>query len=112
MNLTPLAVKLSMLAVIVLVADFLQDVPIHNPWFVVFVVWWIFSSITTGMPEPENRGVGESRGLFSSPFYLWAYRTMHIMTQSGTSYFGSRRIWPNARADDHAKREGEEGKGK
>ena len=53
-------------------------VPIQDPWFRIFVLWWFFSCVTSGMPEPTEK---------NSDTYLWCYRSMHLMVASGTSYF-------------------------
>jgi hypothetical protein len=56
----------------------------HSVWFFVFVGWYFFSAITSGMPEPTQE---------SSPWYIWAYRTFHILAASGTSFFENKRYW-------------------
>ena len=57
----------------------------HSVWFFVFIIWYFFSAITAGMPEPT---------IESSPWYVWAYRTFHILAASGTSYFQNKMYWP------------------
>jgi hypothetical protein len=56
----------------------------HSVWFFVFVFWYFFSAITSGMPEPTQD---------SSPWYIWAYRTFHILAANGTSFFENKRYW-------------------
>lgn len=64
----------------------LIDLPhVSDPWFVIFILWWLFSAVTTGMPEPEEK---------SSFFYVWAYRTFHVIAGNGTSYFADKTVWP------------------
>src|SRR5215472_18662908 len=87
-----LAAKGAIVVTIVLMWEILVDgassyVPIHDPWFLVFVCWWLFSCITHGMPEPT---------IDRSDNYLWAYRTMHLMAASGTSYFRHKIEFPEA----------------
>lgn len=65
-----------------------SDVPVHDPWFWIFVLWWFFSCIASGMPEPTSQ---------NSDTYLWAYRSMHLMAASGTSYFRNKLDLPTVR---------------
>ena len=44
----------------------------------------MFSSLVSGMPEPEKT---------DSPFYIWIYRSFHIIAASGTSYFQHKNLW-------------------
>ena len=99
MNSMAIAAKLGVLAGLIGIAVGGFDVPLRDPWFVVFVTWWVFSAVTAGMPEPESI-LENGRTFLASPLYLWAYRTMHIMSQSGTSYFGHRSTWTSRRPDD------------
>ena len=57
----------------------------HNPWFYIFIAWYVFSALVTGMPEPT---------VDSSPWYIWAYRSFHILAASGTSFFQNKIYWP------------------
>lgn len=61
------------------------EVPVRNPWFWVCIGQWLFSGFVSGMPEPEED---------SSFFYVWAYRSFHILSASGTAYFTHRAQWP------------------
>jgi hypothetical protein len=56
-------------------------------WFWIFVGWYVFSALVTGMPEPTQE---------SSPWYIWAYRSFHILAASGTSFFQNKMYWPNS----------------
>ena len=78
--------KIIAVGLFVLAADLAGLIPIHDPWFAILLVWWIFSSVTAGMPEPD---------LKSSFYYVWAYRTMHLLAASGTSYFSHKKSWPS-----------------
>lgn len=60
-------------------------------WFFAFIGQYIFSAITTGMPEPTQE---------SSPWYIWAYRTFHILAASGTSFFQNKIYWPATPLDE------------
>lgn len=55
-------------------------------WFWIFVGWYVFSAMTTGMPEPDRD---------SSPWYIWAYRSLHILLASGTAFFQNKLYWPS-----------------
>lgn len=57
----------------------------HSPWFFVFIGWYVFSALVSGMPEPTHD---------SSPWYIWAYRSFHILSASGTSFFQNKIYWP------------------
>lgn len=57
----------------------------HSPWFFVFIGWYVFSAMVSGMPEPTAD---------SSPWYIWAYRSFHILSASGTSFFQNKIYWP------------------
>lgn len=66
-------------------APFMDLVPgSRSTWFFVFVGWYVFSAITSGMPEPTQE---------SSPGYIWAYRTLHLLAASGTSFFQNKTHW-------------------
>lgn len=54
-------------------------------WFWIFVGWYVFSALVSGMPEPIPE---------SSPWYIWAYRSFHILAASGTSFFQNKMYWP------------------
>ena len=56
-----------------------------DPWFWILVAGWLFSCIVSGMPEPDRN---------SSPWYVWAYRSLRLITASGTAYFQHRSMWP------------------
>lgn len=58
----------------------------RSPWFFVFIGWYVFSALVSGMPEPERE---------SSPWYIWAYRSFHILSASGTSFFQNKMYWPD-----------------
>lgn len=60
---------------------------IGDLWFWIFVGWYIFSALVSGMPEPTQS---------SSPWYIWAYRSFHILAASGTSFFQNKLFWPSA----------------
>lgn len=59
----------------------------RDVWFWIFVGWYVFSALVTGMPEPTQN---------SSPWYIWAYRSFHILAASGTSFFQNKMYWPNS----------------
>lgn len=67
------------------VDSIMPSVMTRDPWFWVFVGWYGFSAIVTGMPEPN---------IESSPWYIWAYRSFHILAASGTSFFSAKAHWP------------------
>lgn len=73
-----------------------EPVPIHDVWFLLLVSWGVFSAITAGMPEPTVPKDGDIRPpkMTDSDGYLWAYRTMHILSQNGTSYFKNKTEFP------------------
>lgn len=73
------------LGIIMVTSITMGDVPIHDPWFLFFVFGWIVSCITSGMPDPDQN---------SSMYYIWAYRTMHLIIASGTAYFSHKSAWP------------------
>ena len=57
----------------------------QDPWFWVMVAGWLFSCLVSGMPEPEKD---------NSPFYIWAYRSLHLIAASCTAYFQHKGMWP------------------
>jgi hypothetical protein len=61
----------------------------HDPWFWIFVGWWLFSALVTGMPEPVTD---------SSFWYVWVYRSFHMIAASGTSFFQNKMYWPTVAA--------------
>jgi hypothetical protein len=63
----------------------LNDVIPHDIWFKVFVAWYVFSAVVTGMPEPKKG---------SRTAYVWLFRSSHILAASGTAYFNHRMHWP------------------
>lgn len=64
---------------------FMELVPgSRSVWFFVFIGWYVFSAITSGMPEPTKE---------SSPWYIWAYRSFHILSANGTSFFQNKLYW-------------------
>lgn len=66
-----------------------------DPWFWTMVGAWLFSSIVSGMPEPEKT---------DSKFYIWIYRSFHLIAASGTSYFQHRSKWPDpVKAEEQSK---------
>jgi hypothetical protein len=71
-------VKMFALAGMVMSTMFNSGIPFQDPWFDVAVFMYVFSGITAGMPEPTSK---------SSFFYVWAYRTFHILSANGTDYF-------------------------
>lgn len=62
-------------------------------WFWVFVGWYVFSALVSGMPEPTPE---------STPWYIWAYRSFHILAASGTSFFQNKMFW---KTEDQVKRD-------
>lgn len=71
-----------------------SGIDLHDIWFD-YVIFVCFSAIITGMPEPDT----ELRGW--QFFYMWAYRTGHLLVASGTAYF-----MHNRKLDDIVKKEG------
>lgn len=67
----------------------------HTPWFFIFIGWYIFSAMVSGMPEPEQD---------SSPWYIWAYRSFHILSASGTSFFQNKIYWPPSETEGRKER--------
>jgi hypothetical protein len=61
-----------------------MNVPLADPWFDLFLGFYIFSAITSGMPEPTQE---------SSFGYIWMYRSFHILSANGTAYFIARNKW-------------------
>jgi hypothetical protein len=61
-----------------------------DPWFWAFVGGWIFSCLVSGMPEPEKT---------NSPFYIWAYRSFHIIAGMGTRYFQHKMYWSDDKGE-------------
>jgi hypothetical protein len=59
-------------------------VPIQDPWFDAFSLYYVFSAFTAGMPEPDAK---------SSFFYIWMYRSLHILSANGTAYFAHKNMW-------------------
>jgi hypothetical protein len=93
------ALMLSAVLAVVMLAQEKVNIPVTAPaidltptgmtkdvWFWIFVGWYIFSALVTGMPEPTQE---------SSPWYIWAYRSFHILAASGTSFFQNKMYWPN-----------------
>ncbi len=64
-----------------------MDIPIHDPWFCVFVGWSLFSAVVSGMPEPERK---------SAFGYIWLYRSCHILSSQGTAYFAHKDKWADS----------------
>jgi hypothetical protein len=61
-----------------------NGLPLQDPWFDIAIFLWVFSAITGGMPEPEQN---------SSFWYIWLYRTLHLMSASATAYFIHKNRW-------------------
>ena len=55
-----------------------------DPWFWGLVGAWLFSCVVSGMPEPEHS---------NGPFYIWAYRSLHLMAAAGTQFFQRKELW-------------------
>lgn len=66
-------------------------VPLNDPWFVVFIVWNLFSAVTSGMPEPDED---------SSFSYIWLFRSCHILSAQGTAYFIHKKRWKDISGKD------------
>lgn len=60
-------------------------VPLQDPWFDAFAGFYVFSAITSGMPEPDPKT--------SSFGYVWLYRSCHILSANGTAYFIAKNKW-------------------
>jgi hypothetical protein len=43
---------------------------LHNPWFWILVVWYVFSAFVDGMPKPDEK---------SGKGYEWAYASLHSL---------------------------------
>lgn len=71
------------------------DAPVNNPWFDAFAITWILigvGAIIAGEPEPDVvRMVVDGRMKPVEFFYLWFFRSTHIVAQTATAYF----IHPN-----------------
>ena len=79
-----IAVKVLTLWTLLSVADITVGLPVRNPWFDISVLLYIFSAITSGMPEPDEH---------SSLGYIWMFRTFHVLSANGTAYFIHRQQW-------------------
>jgi hypothetical protein len=75
-------IKLSAVALLITSLATSTGLPFNDPWFDISVALWVFSAITGGMPEPNEK---------SSFSYIWLYRTLHLLSATGTAYF----IHPN-----------------
>lgn len=78
------AMKLTALVGAIVTTAVVEGVPLQNPWFDAFAVFYIFSAITSGMPDPDQN---------SSFGYIWLYRSAHILSANGTAYFIHRNKW-------------------
>lgn len=67
-----------------------SGLPVNNPWFDISILLWVSSAVVSGMPEPEED---------SSFWYIWAYRTMHLLSASGTAYFMHKNRWKEISGD-------------
>lgn len=95
-------IKLAILGLaIVIPAAISGTIPITDPWFDITLCWWVFSAVTSGMPEPDQD---------SSFGYIWLYRTSHILSSQGTAYFAHRGQWPSLSAMKDAEKDSVETK--
>lgn len=82
------AIKASAIATLAFAVANFMGLPVGDPWFdvlVIYILWQAFlRSIVNGMPEPEEH---------SSPWYIWAYRSLHSVARIGTVYFAHKRMW-------------------
>jgi hypothetical protein len=79
-----MALKVGALVVLIASTAVVAGVPLDNPWFDVFSVYYLFSAVTSGMPEPDEK---------SSFGYIWMYRSCHILAANGTTYFANKSKW-------------------
>ena len=59
------ALKMTALLGTIVAAGIVVGVPLQDPWFDAFTAFYIFSAITSGMPDPDEH---------SSFGYVWLYR--------------------------------------
>jgi hypothetical protein len=76
--------KITALLGTVVTTALMVGVPLQDPWFDAFTAFYIFSAITSGMPDPDKN---------SSFGYVWLYRSAHILSANGTAYFIHRNKW-------------------
>src|SRR5579862_2288714 len=84
-------IKLSAIAVFVGSLSITTGIPVDNPWFDIAIFLWVFSAVVGGMPEPEED---------SNFWYIWAYRTLHLLSATGTAYFIHRKRWKDISGDE------------
>lgn len=77
-------IKVSAISMLLFSLSGATGLPVSNPWFDISISLWVFSAITGGMPEPDER---------SSFGYIWLYRTFHLLSATGTAYFIHRNKW-------------------
>ena len=79
--------------------------PVNNPWFDISIMLWVFSAITGGMPEPEERKLGDPASIRNSFGYIWLYRTFHLLSATGTAYFIHPNKWNQISGEPATKQE-------
>jgi hypothetical protein len=52
----------------------------HNPWFWLFIGWFLFSSVVGTMPAPDEK---DGKG------YRWAYAALHSIAANFKTAYGA-----------------------
>jgi hypothetical protein len=86
-----MTLKLYIAFFLVVTESIFSSLPFHDPWFDLFVLSILMSAATSGMPEPKAN---------STDFYVWTYRTMHLLFHMGTSYVTHKSFWPAFEAEE------------
>lgn len=67
-----------------IVAAAFGDLPVHDPWFDILMIYLLFKILTGGMPEPTEK---------STDGYIWAFRSFHMLALIPTRYFANKSFW-------------------
>jgi hypothetical protein len=89
-----LIIKVSAVAMLLFSLVGSSGLPVSNPWFDISVMLWIFSAVVGGMPEPEED---------SSFYYIWLYRSLHLLSATGTAYFIHKKRWADISGESKTK---------
>lgn len=79
-------VRFTAIIAVIFVASTWIGFPVHDIWFD-YVLFLIASSIVAGEPEPDTTLP------LAKFFYVWFYRSTHLMVASATAYFIHQKNW-------------------
>ncbi|SRR6266567_2834243 len=94
-----LVIKASAVAMFIFSLIESSGLPVSNPWFDISILLWVSSAVIGGMPEPEET---------SSFYYIWLYRTLHLLSATGTAYFIHKNRWSEISGERPVKFKSEE----